>query len=54
MKSNPTCRAYSTRTSDLEGSAGVYRLKEDLQRRINAAIYPATVTNVLFKEILIQ
>jgi flagellar FliL protein len=42
------------RTSDLEGSAGVYRLKEDLQRRINAAIYPATVTNVLFKEILIQ
>lgn len=42
------------RTSDLHGSAGVYRLKEDLQRRINAAIYPATVTNVLFKEILIQ
>jgi flagellar FliL protein len=42
------------RTSDLQGSAGVYRLKEDLQRRINAAIYPATVTNVLFKEILIQ
>jgi flagellar FliL protein len=42
------------RTSDLQGSAGVYRLKEDLQRRINTAIYPATVTNVLFKEILIQ
>jgi flagellar FliL protein len=42
------------RTSDLQGSAGVFRLKEDLQRRINAAIYPATVTNVLFKEILIQ
>lgn len=42
------------RTTDLQGSAGVYRLKEDLQRRINTAIYPANVTNVLFKEILIQ
>ena len=42
------------RTSDLQGSAGVFRLKEDLQRRINIAVYPATVTNVLFKEILVQ
>ncbi len=42
------------RTSDLQGSAGVFRLKEDLQRRINTAVYPATVTNVLFKEILVQ
>jgi flagellar FliL protein len=42
------------RTSDLQGSAGVFRLKEDLQRRINTAVYPAKVTNVLFKEILVQ
>ncbi|MCD7060005.1 flagellar basal body-associated FliL family protein [Pelagibacterium xiamenense] len=42
------------RRSDLEGSAGIYRLKEELQRRINLAVYPATVENVLFKEILVQ
>lgn len=42
------------RRSDLEGSAGVYRLKEELHRRINLAVYPASVDNILFKEILVQ
>lgn len=42
------------RRSDLEGSAGVYRLKEELHRRINLAIYPASVDDILFKEILVQ
>ena len=42
------------RTSDLEGSAAVYRLKEELLRRVNDAIYPAQVERVLFKEILVQ
>ncbi|PSC05234.1 flagellar basal body-associated protein FliL [Alsobacter soli] len=42
------------RPSDLEGSAGVYRLKEELLRRINIAIYPSKVDAILFKEILIQ
>lgn len=42
------------RKSDLEGSAGVYRLKEELLRRVNIAIYPAHVQSVLFKEILVQ
>lgn len=42
------------RRSDLEGSAGVYRLKEELRRRVNLAIYPAEVDNILFKEILVQ
>lgn len=42
------------RRADLEGSAGVYRLKEELHRRINIAVYPAAVDNVLFKEILVQ
>jgi flagellar protein FliL len=42
------------RSSDLEGSAGVYRLKEELLRRVNVAIYPSKVDAVLFKEILIQ
>lgn len=42
------------RRSDLEGSAGIYRLKEELRRRVNLAIYPAEVENILFKEILVQ
>ncbi|MEO8685459.1 MAG: flagellar basal body-associated FliL family protein [Devosia sp.] len=42
------------RKSDLEGSAGIYRLKEELLRRVNIAIYPAKVESILFKEILVQ
>ena len=42
------------RKSDLEGSAGIYRLKEELLRRVNVAIYPSRVESVLFKEILVQ
>jgi flagellar FliL protein len=42
------------RPIDLEGSAGVYRLKEELTRRVNAAIEPARINAVLFKEILVQ
>lgn len=42
------------RKSDLEGSAGIYRLKEELRRRINVAIFPAQVDSILFREILVQ
>ena len=42
------------RKSDLEGSAGIYRLKEELRRRINVAIFPAQVDAILFKELLVQ
>lgn len=42
------------RPSDLEGSAGLYRLKEELVRRINAAVYPARVEAILFKDVLVQ
>lgn len=42
------------RASDLEGSAGVYRLKEELLRRVNHAVHPARVDAVLFKDVLIQ
>ncbi len=42
------------RVSDLEGSAGIYRLKEELQRRINIAVYPARVDDVLFKNVIVQ
>ncbi len=42
------------RPSDLEGSAGIYRLKQELLKRVNQAVYPAKVNNILFKEILVQ
>ncbi len=42
------------RKGDLEGSAGIYRLKEELRRRVNVAIFPAQIEGILFKEILVQ
>jgi flagellar protein FliL len=42
------------RASDLDGSAGLYRLKEELTRRVNAAIAPDHINAVLFKEIVVQ
>ncbi|HEX7882895.1 MAG TPA: flagellar basal body-associated protein FliL [Afipia sp.] len=42
------------RPADLNGSVGLFRLKEELTRRVNAAISPSQVNAVLFKEIVIQ
>ena len=42
------------RSSDLEGSAGIFRLKEELLHRINLAIHPNRINRVLFKEIIVQ
>jgi flagellar FliL protein len=42
------------RATDLDGSAGLYRLKEELTRRVNAAIAPERINAVLFKEIVVQ
>jgi flagellar FliL protein len=42
------------RPSDLNGSAGLFRLKEELTRRVNAAISPSQVNAVLFKEVVVQ
>jgi flagellar FliL protein len=42
------------RPADLEGSAGMYRLKEELLRRVNVTVYPAKIDAVLFKELLVQ
>lgn len=42
------------RVEDLSGSAGMFRLKEELVRRVNLAVAPAVVRDVLFKEMLIQ
>ena len=42
------------RPSDLNGSAGLFRLKEELTRRVNNAVAPIKVSAVLFKEIVVQ
>lgn len=42
------------RIDDLRGSAGIYRLREELLARINMAVRPAKVKDVLFKEVLVQ
>ena len=42
------------RASDLNGSAGLFRLKEELTKRVNAALSPNQVSAVLFKEIVVQ
>lgn len=42
------------RAEDLRGSAGLYRLREDLLARAKTAAEPAVVTDVLFKEMLVQ
>ncbi|WP_019646479.1 flagellar basal body-associated FliL family protein [Novispirillum itersonii] len=42
------------RLEDLQGAAGIYRLREELLVRVNAAVRPAKVNDVLFKEMLIQ
>ena len=42
------------RPADLEGSAGIVRMKEELLRRLNLAIEPHHIRDVLFKEVVVQ
>jgi flagellar FliL protein len=42
------------RVEDLRGSSGLYRLREELLLRVNAAAAPAKVDDVLFREMLVQ
>lgn len=42
------------RVSDLSGSAGLYRLREELLMRINKSLQPDQVNDVLFKEMIVQ
>lgn len=42
------------RVDDLRGSAGLYRLREELLMRVNTAAQPARINDVLFKEMLVQ
>jgi flagellar FliL protein len=42
------------RASDLTGSVGLFRLREELLRRVNIALYPAKVEAVLLKDVIVQ
>ncbi|MEN2979421.1 flagellar basal body-associated FliL family protein [Tistrella bauzanensis] len=42
------------RVEDLSGSAGIYRLREELLDRVNVAAQPVAVNDVLFREMLVQ
>jgi flagellar FliL protein len=42
------------RVEDLRGSSGIYRLREELLTRVNTAVAPVKVRDVLFKEMLVQ
>ncbi|MBF0093911.1 MAG: flagellar basal body-associated FliL family protein [Alphaproteobacteria bacterium] len=42
------------RLEDLQGASGMYRLREELLNRVNTAIKPAKVNDVLFQEMLVQ
>jgi flagellar FliL protein len=42
------------RPEELRGSAGTYRLREELLVRANAAVFPAKISDVLFTQMLVQ
>lgn len=42
------------RVEDLSGSAAMFRLKEELLRRVNLAVEPVKVKDVLFREMIVQ
>lgn len=42
------------RAAELEGSAGMFRLREELMKRVNLAIAPAKVRAVLVRDIILQ
>ena len=42
------------RASDLTSSVGLFRLREELLRRVNIALFPTKVEAVLFKDVIVQ
>lgn len=42
------------RASDLAGSTGLERLREELLMRVNKSVAPVQVSDILFKEIVVQ
>jgi flagellar FliL protein len=42
------------RPEDFQGSAGMFLLRQELLRRVNLAARPVKVTDVLFREVIVQ
>lgn len=42
------------RMDDLQGAAGLYRLREELLLRLNKLMHPVVIKDILFKSILVQ
>jgi len=42
------------RIEELQGSQGLYRVKEELLTRVNSAAHPTKIKDVLFREMLVQ
>ncbi len=42
------------RPTDVQGSAGIYRLRDELMSRINATVEEGLVKDILFSEIIVQ
>jgi len=42
------------RSEDLNGSSGMFRLKEELRKRVNSAVAPAQIEAILFTDMLVQ
>ncbi|NQV81482.1 MAG: flagellar basal body-associated FliL family protein [Alphaproteobacteria bacterium] len=42
------------RLDDISGSAGLFRLKQELLTRVNRAVEPVKISDVLFSELLVQ
>ncbi len=42
------------RPADMQGSVGLYRLREELLLRVNKLVYPVQIEDLLFDEVLVQ
>lgn len=42
------------RKTDLDGSFGIYKMKDEMLMRINTMLYPAQIEGVFFQEIIMQ
>jgi flagellar FliL protein len=42
------------RKNDLDGSFGIYKIKDEMTMRINSILYPAKIEAILFQDFMIQ
>ncbi len=45
---------HELRPEDVQGSAGIYRLRQELMARINGTVQEGLVKDILFSEIIVQ